>query len=74
MLPRGATSTARGARVWGELVMAPDVVRGDAWMRPPGEISDEIARPDARACVGGSEATTGRVLSDHADWPALVDS
>jgi putative mRNA 3-end processing factor len=58
----------------GELVLAPLSARGTPWMRRLGEISDAFASGLMR--VRGVRRQRGYdrgfVLSDHADWPALL--
>jgi putative mRNA 3-end processing factor len=60
----------------GELVLAPLPARGTPWMRRLGEISDGFASGLMR--VRGVRRQRGFdrgfVLSDHADWPALIDT
>ena len=67
---------ARSARrsFAGELVLAPLSARGTPWMRRLGEVSDAFASGLMR--VRGVRRQRGFdrgfVLSDHADWPALL--
>jgi putative mRNA 3-end processing factor len=60
----------------GELVLAPLSARGTPWMRRLGDISDAFASGLMR--VRGVRRQRGYdrgfVLSDHADWPALLDT
>jgi putative mRNA 3-end processing factor len=60
----------------GELVLAPLPARGTPWMRRLGDVSDAFASGLMR--VRGVRRQRGFdrgfVLSDHADWPALVDT
>ncbi len=60
----------------GELVLAPLSARGTPWMRRLGEISDAFASGLMR--VRGVRRQRGYdrgfVLSDHADWPALLQT
>jgi putative mRNA 3-end processing factor len=72
---------ARGARparrsFAGELVLAPLSARGTPWMRRLGDVSDGFASGLMR--VRGVRRQRGYdrgfVLSDHADWPALLQT
>ena len=69
---RGRRSAA--ASFEGELVLAPLSARGTPWMRRLGDISDGFASGLMR--VRGVRRQRGFdrgfVLSDHADWPALL--
>jgi putative mRNA 3-end processing factor len=60
----------------GELVLAPLSARGTPWMRRLGDISDAFASGLMR--VRGVRRQRGFdrgfVLSDHADWPALLQT
>jgi putative mRNA 3-end processing factor len=60
----------------GELVLAPLSARGTPWMRRLGEVSDAFASGLMR--VRGVRRQRGFdrgfVLSDHADWPALLET
>lgn len=60
----------------GELVLAPISARGTPWMRRLGHVSDAFASGLMR--VRGVRRQRGFdrgfVLSDHADWPALLDT
>lgn len=60
----------------GELVLAPLSARGTPWMRRLGDISDGFASGLMR--VRGVRRQRGYdrgfVLSDHADWPALLQT
>jgi putative mRNA 3-end processing factor len=71
---RGARSAARSFA--GELVLAPLSARGTPWMRRLGDVSDGFASGLMR--VRGVRRQRGFdrgfVLSDHADWPALLDT
>jgi putative mRNA 3-end processing factor len=64
----------RGASMAGMLVLAPLSARGTPWMRRLGELSDGLASGLMR--VRGIRRQRGYdrgfVLSDHADWPALL--
>ena len=71
---RGARSAA--ASFAGELVLAPLSARGTPWMRRLGDVSDAFASGLMR--VRGVRRQRGFdrgfVLSDHADWPALLQT
>ena len=60
----------------GELVLAPLAARGTPWIRRLGEFSDAFVSGLMR--VRGVRRQRGFdrgfVLSDHADWPALLDT
>jgi putative mRNA 3-end processing factor len=60
----------------GELVLAPLSARGTPWMRRLGEFSDAFASGTMR--VRGirrqRNVDRGIVLSDHADWPSLLQT
>jgi putative mRNA 3-end processing factor len=60
----------------GELVLAPLSARGTPWMRRLGDVSDAFASGLMR--VRGVRRQRGFdrgfVLSDHADWPALLQT
>lgn len=66
----------KGSSTAGELVLAPLSARGTPWMRRLGEISDGFASGLMR--VRGVRRQRGFdrgfVLSDHADWPALLQT
>jgi putative mRNA 3-end processing factor len=70
---RGRSKTKSFAR---ELVLAPLSARGTPWMRRLGDISDAFASGLMR--VRGVRRQRGYdrgfVLSDHADWPALLQT
>ena len=75
MLPvKAATERPRGTSYAGELVLAPLSARGTPWMRRLGELSDGFASGLMR--VRGVRRQRGYdrgfVISDHADWPALL--
>jgi putative mRNA 3-end processing factor len=71
---RGTRSAARSFA--GELVLAPLSARGTPWMRRLGDVSDGFASGLMR--VRGVRRQRGFdrgfVLSDHADWPALLQT
>ena len=77
MLPvHPATERPRGTSYAGELVLAPLSARGTPWMRRLGDFSDGFASGLMR--VRGVRRQRGFdrgfVLSDHADWPALLQT
>ena len=75
MLPvSSATEQARGTKFAGELVLAPLSARGTPWMRRMGEHSDAFASGlmRVRGVRRQRAFDRGFVLSDHADWPALL--
>lgn len=66
---------ARGRRSFaGELVLAPLSARGTPWMRRLGDLSDAFASGlmRVRGVRRQRAFDRGFVLSDHADWPALL--
>ena len=66
----------RGASLAGELVLAPLSARGTPWMRRLGDLSDAFASGlmRVRGVRRQRAYDRGFVLSDHADWPALLDT
>ena len=66
----------RGTSLAGELVLAPLSARGTPWMRRLGELSDAFASGlmRVRGVRRQRAYDRGFVLSDHADWPALLDT
>jgi putative mRNA 3-end processing factor len=77
MLPTSvATSEARGASFAGQLIIAPIMARGSTWMRRFGDHSSAFASGWMR--IRGARRRRGYdrgfVLSDHADWPALLQA
>jgi putative mRNA 3-end processing factor len=66
----------RGTSLAGELVLAPPSARGTPWMRRLGDISDALASGlmRVRGVRRQRAYDRGFVLSDHADWPALLAS
>jgi putative mRNA 3-end processing factor len=70
------TDRPRGARLSGELVLAPLSARGTPWMRRLGDLSDAFASGlmRVRGVRRQRAFDRGFVLSDHADWPALLDT
>jgi putative mRNA 3-end processing factor len=60
----------------GELVLAPLPARGTPWMRRLGDVSDAFASGlmRVRGVRRQRAFDRGFVLSDHADWPALLET
>jgi putative mRNA 3-end processing factor len=69
-----ATERPRGSSFAGELVLAPLSARGTPWMRRLGLVSDAFASGlmRVRGVRRQRAFDRGFVLSDHADWPALL--
>src|SRR5687767_4401635 len=77
LLPvKSATDQPRGTSFAGELILAPLPARGTPWMRRLGTHSDAFASGLMRVRgVRRHRAFDRRfVLSDHADWPALLQT
>jgi putative mRNA 3-end processing factor len=77
MLPtRALIDKPRGSSFAGELVLAPLSARGTPWMRRLGPISDAFVSGlmRVRGVRRQRAFDRGFVLSDHADWPALLDT
>jgi putative mRNA 3-end processing factor len=77
MLPvKPATEQPRGTSFAGELVLAPLPARGTPWMRRLGTHSDAFASGlmRVRGVRRQRAFDRGFVLSDHADWPALLQT
>ena len=77
MLPvASATDQPKGTKFAGELVLAPLSARGTPWMRRLGEHSDAFASGlmRVRGVRRQRAFDRGFVLSDHADWPALLQT
>ena len=66
----------RGTSFAGELVLAPLSARGTPWMRRLGDISDAFVSGlmRVRGVRRQRAYDRGFVLSDHADWPALLQT
>lgn len=66
----------RGASFAGELVLAPPSARGTPWMRRLGHMSDGLTSGlmRVRGVRRQRAYDRGFVLSDHADWPALLQT
>ena len=77
MLPvRSATDQPRGTSFAAELILAPLMARGTPWMRRLGSHSDGFASGlmRVRGVRRQRAFDRGFVLSDHADWPALLQT
>jgi putative mRNA 3-end processing factor len=76
MLPTLAASGKRSQEQSGALVLAPPSAAGSPWLRPFGEHSSGFCSGWMR--VRGDRrrrgCDRGFVLSDHADWPALLQT
>ena len=70
------TERPRGTSFAGELVLAPPSARGTPWMRRLGHISDALASGlmRVRGVRRQRAYDRGFVLSDHADWPSLLQT
>ena len=73
---RVVTERPRGTSFAGELVLAPLSARGTPWMRRLGDLSDAFASGlmRVRGVRRQRAYDRGFVLSDHADWPALLST
>jgi putative mRNA 3-end processing factor len=77
MLPtRLLLDRPRGTSFAGELVLAPLSARGTPWMRRLGRLSDGFVSGlmRVRGVRRQRAFDRGFVLSDHADWPALLST
>jgi putative mRNA 3-end processing factor len=77
MLPvKSATEQPKGSSFAGEIVLAPLPARGTPWMRRLGSHSDGFASGlmRVRGVRRQRAFDRGFVLSDHADWPALLQT
>lgn len=77
MLPtKTLINRPRGTSFAGELVLAPLSARGTPWMRRLGRFSDAFVSGlmRVRGVRRQRAFDRGFVLSDHADWPALLDT
>ena len=75
MLPvKVVTERPRGTSFAAELVLAPLSARGTPWMRRLGDLSDAFVSGlmRVRGVRRQRAYDRGFVLSDHADWPALL--
>jgi len=70
------TEQGKGRKFAGELVLAPLSARGTPWMRRLGVHSDAFASGlmRVRGVRRQRAFDRGFVLSDHADWPALLET
>ena len=77
-MPVGEVVVARGkAKPWpGALVIAPPSAAGSVWVRKFEPASEAVASGWmwVRGARRRKAADRGFVLSDHADWPALLDT
>jgi putative mRNA 3-end processing factor len=73
--PEGRARSTRRSFA-GELVLAPLSARGTPWMRRLGDVSDAFASGlmRVRGVRRQRAFDRGFVLSDHADWPALLQT
>jgi putative mRNA 3-end processing factor len=73
---RVATGEPPGTAFAGELIIAPVMARGSLWMRRFAEHSSAFASGWMR--IRGARRRRGYergfVLSDHADWPSLLEA
>ena len=71
-----ATERPRGTSYAGELILAPLSARGTPWMRRLSDHSDAFASGlmRVRGVRRQRAYDRGFVISDHADWPALLDT
>jgi putative mRNA 3-end processing factor len=77
LLPvKPATDQPRGTSFAGELILAPLPARGTPWMRRLGTHSDAFASGlmRVRGVRRQRAFDRGFVLSDHADWPAILQT
>ncbi len=77
MLPTASvTEQPKGRKFSGELVLAPLSARGTTWMRRLGVHSDAYVSGlmRVRGVRRQRAFDRGFVLSDHADWPALLET
>jgi putative mRNA 3-end processing factor len=74
VIERGRGGRSAAATFAGELVLAPLSARGTPWVRRLGDISDAFASGlmRVRGVRRQRAFDRGFVLSDHADWPALL--
>ena len=66
----------KAKRDWGgSLIIAPTSARGSPWLRRFGEFSSAFASGwmQIRGARRRRAVDRGFALSDHADWPALID-
>jgi putative mRNA 3-end processing factor len=72
---RGRAASTQSSPI-GQLVLAPLSARGTPWMRRLGDVSDAFASGlmRVRGVRRQRAFDRGFVLSDHADWPALLET
>jgi putative mRNA 3-end processing factor len=71
-----ATAMPRGHNFAGALILAPPSAGGSTWLRRFGDYSHAFASGwmQIRGTRRGRSLDRGFALSDHADWPALLDT
>jgi putative mRNA 3-end processing factor len=71
-----ATAMPRGHNFAGSLILAPPSAGGSTWLRRFGDYSHAFASGwmQIRGTRRGRSLDRGFALSDHADWPALLDT
>jgi putative mRNA 3-end processing factor len=76
VIERDGGRTAQKVSLAGELVLAPLAARGTPWMRRLGTHSDAFASGlmRVRGVRRQRAYDKGFVISDHADWPALLQT
>lgn len=76
LLTRPLIERRKGASLAGELVLAPLSARGTPWMRRLGPFSDGFVSGlmRVRGVRRQRAFDRGFVLSDHADWPAILQT
>ena len=76
VIERARGGRSASASFAGELVLAPLSARGTPWMRRLGKVSDAFASGlmRVRGVRRQRAFDRGFVLSDHADWPALLET
>ena len=76
VIERTGRSRSSAASFAGQLVLAPLSARGTPWMRRLGDVSDGFASGlmRVRGVRRQRAFDRGFVLSDHADWPALLQT
>jgi putative mRNA 3-end processing factor len=74
VIERTSRGRSKAPSFAGELVLAPLSARGTPWMRRLGDMSDAFASGlmRVRGVRRQRSYDRGFVLSDHADWPALL--
>jgi putative mRNA 3-end processing factor len=76
VIERARGSRSAAASFAGQLVLAPLSARGTPWMRRLGDVSDAFASGlmRVRGVRRQRAFDRGFTLSDHADWPALLQT